>query len=103
MDKYANCYGYSEIYPFEIVREVTDKTIEIRALVPSPDPAWTPHFIAGGFAGHCTNQNRQTWLYSSDPTAPVIRMRKRKDGKWYSKMGMHRVEDKPLYFYDYNF
>jgi hypothetical protein len=101
--KYANCYGYSQVYPYEIIREVTDKTIEIRAMTQSPDPDWKPNFIPGGFAAHCTNQSEQTWLYSSDPTAPVIRMRKRKDGKWYSVMGMHRVESEPRYFYDYNF
>lgn len=101
--KYANCYGYSQVYPYEIVRVVSDKTIEVREMANAPDPNWKPEILPGGFFGHCINQNEQTWIITSDPNAKVIRIRKRKDGKWYSKMGQHVLEDKPRYFYDYNF
>lgn len=106
---HANQYGYSEIYPFEIVRVISDKTVEIRRMKHLKDPAWKPDIHPGGFAGHCSNQNQQTWLYESDERAPVIRMRKVKpshQGKmctWKSAMGFHRLETAPRYFYDYNF
>jgi hypothetical protein len=101
--KYANRYGYSQVYPYEIVRVISDKTIEVREMEALPDPNWKPEIIPGGFFGHCVNQDEQTWIIKSDHTAKTIRIRKRKDGKWYSKMGRHVLEDKPRYFYDYNF
>jgi hypothetical protein len=51
--KYANMYGWSDIEPFEIVRWVSEKTAEIRAMK--------------------------------------------------VKHGFHKLSDKPIKFYDYNF
>jgi uncharacterized ParB-like nuclease family protein len=101
---YFTEYGYSQCYPYEVVRRVTEKTLEVRAMKVLPDPAWKPEFIVGGFAGHCVNQSEQTWIYETDPGAPVKRVRLHKDGKWYfSGGGSGRLTEKPRYFYDYNF
>ena len=100
---YANQYGYSDITPFEIVRRISDKTIEIRCMSTEVDPSWKPEFIPGGFAGHCVNQHRQVWIFSSDENAPVIRARRRKDGSFQSIYGRHIIQDKPVKFRDYNF
>jgi hypothetical protein len=35
---YANHLGYSDINPFEIVRRISDKTFEIRAMSAERDP-----------------------------------------------------------------
>jgi hypothetical protein len=59
--------------------------------------------IPGGFAGHCTNQHELKYIIEPDPAAPVVRARKHKDGRFYSKFGRHVLADKPIYFYDYNF
>ena len=32
MLKYANQYGYSDVNPYEVVREVSGKTLEVRAM-----------------------------------------------------------------------
>jgi len=53
--KYANLYGYSDVHPYEVVRVISEKTIEIRAMNASRDPNWKPEIIPGGFAGHCIN------------------------------------------------
>ena len=103
MTQFANLYGYSDVYPYEVVRVISDKTIEVREMKVSSDPAWKPNMIPGGFAAHCTNQLDQTWIIESDPSIATMRVRKRKDGKWYSKMGRHVLSEKPKYFYDYNF
>jgi hypothetical protein len=100
---YANRIGYSQVYPYEIIRVISDKTIEVREMEALPDPNWKPRILPGGFAGHCENQYEQTWIIVSNTKNPVIRIRKRKDGQWYSNMGRHVFEDKPRYFYDYNF
>jgi hypothetical protein len=77
--KYANHIGYSDVDPYEIVRIVSDKTIEIREMKTEPDTSVELKWVAGGFAGHCVNQNEQKWIISSDETAPVIRIRNRDD------------------------
>lgn len=100
---HANQIGWSDTTPYEIVKVISAKTIEIREMVATLDPTWTPEFIAGGFVGHCINQSDQRWTYEQNPEAPVLRARLRKDGRFHSVMGRHLLSDKPQKFYDYNF
>ena len=97
---YANRYGYSDVEPYEVVRVISDKTIEVRAMTATKDPSWKPVFHTGGFTAHCSNQHEQRWFYQSNPDAPVERIRKSKKG-W--KKGEFRISDEPHRFYDYNF
>ena len=101
--KYANHQGWSQTYPYEVIRWVSEKTVEIRQMDAERDPSWKPEWVSGGFAGHCTNQHTQKWVYSSNPEYKVIRMRLRKDGRWHSKYGRHSLSNEPRMFYDYNF
>ncbi len=101
--KYANLYGYSDVHPYEVVRVISEKTMEIRSMDASLDPDWRPEIIPGGFAGHCVNQTDQKWIIESNPSTETIRIRKRKDGKWYSCYGKHVLSNEPRKFYDYNF
>jgi hypothetical protein len=100
---YANLHGYSDVYPYEVVRVISDKTVEVRAMQYAPDPNWKPEMIPGGFAAHCTNQSEQKWIITPNPDSITIRVRKRKNGTWHSAFGRHVFSDKPRYFYDYNF
>ena len=79
---YANHYGYSDVNPFEIVRRVSDKTIEIREMDAERDPEWKPEFHVGGFSAHCSNQREQRWNITSNPENRVIRIRLSKSGVW---------------------
>lgn len=101
--QYANLHGYSDIHPYEVVRMVSDKTVELRSMTVHPDPNWKPVFYPGGFAAHCANSRDQSWIIKSNPSSIIIRARKRKDGKWYSAFGRHVFSDKPRHYYDYNF
>lgn len=100
---YANLYLYSDVRPYEIVRRVSDKTIEVRELDAELNADWTPEIVSGGFSGHCTNQNSQQWTFRSNPDAPVVRVRLRKDGQWHSAYGRHVIQPEPRRFYDFNF
>lgn len=105
---YANQYGYSDVEPYEIIRRVTDKTIEIRAMDAKllngcnsgePDAL---KFSPGGFCGHTSGTQR--YEYSQRPDAPVVRIRLHKDGKWKDASGhKYRLADAPYKFYDFNF
>lgn len=102
--KYANRIGYSDVYPFEIIRIVSEKVIEIRAMDSECDPDWKPEMVAGGFSAHCTNSGSQKWIITSDAAAQVIRIRKHKNGKWFDANGeQYRISEWPRRFYDYNF
>jgi hypothetical protein len=92
---------YSDIKPFEVIKEISPKTIEIRAMKAKELP-WKKDFRVGGFCGTMVNQQDQEWEITSDETAPIIRARLGKRG-WKSDLGIHILSDKPIYFYDYNF
>lgn len=100
---FANLVLWSDIEPFEVVRVVSDKCMEVRAMNAELSPEWSPVVVAGGFAGHCTNNNQQRWTYATNPDAPVFKIRLRKDGRWYSQYGRHRISETPERFHDYNF
>jgi hypothetical protein len=104
MNKFANHLGYSDINPYEVVRVVSDKTIEVREMDAERDPTWTPEFIPGGFSAHCTNQHSQRWIITSNPENRVVRIRLSKNGFWKSADGRKfHLGDEPVRFYDYNF
>jgi hypothetical protein len=104
MLNYANHLGYSDTSPYEIVRRVSERCIEIRPMDAVRDPAFTPEFVVGGFSAHCWNQHDQRWIISSNPEARVIRIRLHKDGCWRCKHGARYVlAVKPVKYYDYNF
>ena len=73
-----------------------------------PNPEWKPNWIAGGFAGHCTNQSDQTWIYKNlSPITTIIRLRKSRyhgsNKLWASKQHGEFVDNGAVEFYDYNF
>jgi hypothetical protein len=101
--QYANQYGYSDVEPFEVVRRISDKTIEVRAMNAERDDSVKLEFHVGGFAAHCSNQREQRWHITSDLTAPIVRIRLGKQG-WKDKHGhKYSLADEPRKFYDYNF
>jgi len=101
--KYANLIGYSDVTPYEVVRVISEKTIELREMDAELLVGQKPDFTAGGFVGHCTNQRSLRYDIKSNPTNRVIRARLRKSGGFHSEMGKHILSDKPVRFYDYNF
>lgn len=101
--KYANRIGYSDVEPFEVVRVVSPKIIEVRAMKATLDPSWKPEMHPGGFVAHCSNQHEQRWDIVSDETRPTLRLFLRKDGYFYGAGSRFKLEDAPRKFYDYNF
>ena len=102
--KYANFHGYSDIEPYEVIRVISDKTLEIRAMKTSDCPVNMKDIkcYVGGFAGHFANQRIQQWNIESNPNGYVTRIRLTKKG-WRNGSLKFILEDKPVKFYDYNF
>ena len=104
--KYANHYGYSDIEPWEVVRVISDKTLEIRVMrcEPDQDNKGVLKFHVGGFAAHCSNLEDQKWIITSaGEGAYTTRIRKNKRGEWKRGDLKFRLSDEPVKFYDYNF
>jgi len=102
--KYANLHGYSDVEPYEVVRVISDKTIEVREMKAERDDSVALDFVVGGFSAVCTNQNAQKWIISSEVGAPVFRIRKSKSGVWKCKHGQRfKLSETPYKYYDYNF
>jgi len=102
--QYANYHGYSDIHPYEVVKKISDKTLEIRKMNAEQDPTWNPIWEVGGFAGHCANSAEQRWIITSDENLRTLRIRLHKDGVWRDRYGSkYRLSEKPRRFYDYNF
>ena len=100
---YANHISYSDINPYEVIRVVNDKTLEVREMNATRDERVKLQWMVGGFAGHCVNQLDQAWIITSDESRPIIRIRLTKRG-WQNAHGMRfTLNDKPIKFYDYNF
>jgi|TARA_R110000824_G_scaffold18640_4_gene73465 hypothetical protein len=102
---HANNHGYSDVHPYEITRVVSSKTIEIRSMDAERSEGWKPNFVAGGFAGHCTNNDNQSnaWKIQSNPAGHVMRARLQKDGSWKSAYGRHVLSSSATKHHDYNF
>jgi len=103
MSKFANQIGYSDVTPFEVIRAVSDKTIEIREMDAERDQSVELKWAVGGFAGHCVNQRDQKWHITSNTENCIVRIRLGKKG-WKDAHGnRYELADAPRRFYDYNF
>jgi hypothetical protein len=101
---YANQIGYSDITPFEVVRVVSDKCLEVRSMNVALLNISDLVFHAGGFAAHCSNQADQKWAITPDAEGYVFKIRKNVRGTWKSKHGdTYAVEAQPRRRYDFNF
>lgn len=104
MSKFANHYGYSDVNPFEVVKVISDKTIEVREMDAERDDSAKLEFNVGGFSANCSNQRDQKWFITSNDTNPVVRVRLSKTGVWKDKHGRKfALSEEPVKFYDYNF
>jgi hypothetical protein len=104
MKAFANHYGYSDVSPFEVIKIVSDKTIEVREMDAEKDDSVKMEWAVGGFASHCINLHDQKWHITSNAQNPVVRIRLGKSGAWKDRHGrLFGLVDQPVKFYDYNF
>ncbi len=97
----ATRYGWTDSHPYEVVKVISDRCVEIRPMNAVIDPKWKADFTPGGFCGHVHN-NGGEWILSSNPEASTIRIRLNKNGVWVLKGERYSV-GKAIKFYDSNF
>lgn len=81
----------------------TATSLTVRRDIATLDPSFKPEWIAGGFAGHCINQNEQTYSYEPDETGTVYRFRWSNKYGTYGQPGDLQLIKGRREFYDYNF
>jgi len=88
--RYCNQHLYSDINPFEIIKIISNKTMEIKAMY--------------SVKKENSSQYDQQWVISSDEAGKIKRIRKHKDGFFYDKNGIKYIlSDKPIKVYDNNY
>lgn len=86
---HANQHLYSDVYPFEIVRKISDKTLEVRQM----DSTLIN-----------SDMNDQKWRAASNENNPIIRIRLRKNGSWRDAEGLRYIlSTEPSRYHDYSF
>lgn len=102
--KYANHIGWSDINPFEVIKENTARKLTIRSMNCERKNMEKLQFHVGGFSAHCSNQHEQEWEITSNAEGSIYEIRLNKKGEWRDKHGrLYRLADAPVKFYDYNF
>jgi hypothetical protein len=72
--KFANNYGYSDVTPYEVVKTVSEKCIEVRAM-DYEQTVFPSQFHVGGFSANCADQDKQDYNYTSNTDNTVIKVR----------------------------
>lgn len=97
--KYISWVLYTDVEAYEVVRQVSPKVVEVRALqyetIKSPK-----EFYAGGFSGHYADNYNQQYEFYIDDKAPIQRIHL--SSKGWGK-GRWVMRDTPYKFYDFNF
>jgi len=102
---YANYHMHSDVKPYEVVRVISDITVEVRPMK-ATQVKFPQQFHPGGFVGHYSdNYSGQDYEYESNPDAPVTRIRWSEANRQWQKGKYMRfvMADQPYKFYDYNF
>ena len=114
--QYINYTLFTDVEPYEVIEMNAKGTrAKVRKLNAKLDPTWKPEWVPGGFAGHCTNNREQRWVFSEDPEGEVRQMSlrlKNTAAEHWQFVGeptsrcigsKGRLSDQPRKFHDYNF
>lgn len=90
--KYANRRGELDVIPFEVVEEISEKTLVVSDMICELSPDWRPKIIML----QCINNEEQRWSITPDPSGLAFKIRRQKDGKWKDAQGnYYTLDDAP--------
>lgn len=101
----ATMHGYTDAYAYTVIdRNATGTVLTLQRDRAILSEDFKPEFISGGFAGHVANNRAQTYRYERDPQGETVKVRLRKDGRFYAAGASRPVTlGKRYEFHDYNF
>lgn len=98
----ATIYLYSDSHAGTIVK-VTKRAVTVRRDKAILNPGFKPEIIPGGFCGHCTNQEEQSYTYEPDENGALTTVYWSKKYNRYGQPGDLRLGRGRHEFFDYNF
>lgn len=110
--QFINFRSYTDINPFEIVEVKTYKKVVTRGMKCrlKEEEENKPDTVVGGFVGHTTNGRNLKYEIKSNPDGATTTFSLRKDGLWrpvgqpcHAGGCVGRLQEEPVYYYDYNF
>ena len=97
---------YTDTNPYTVI-ERKGKRIKLQRANAKLDPTWKPEMIAGGFAGHCTNNRELQYDITRNEKGGLMKFGLRQDGTWCqcgdSSRNPTALGKGWRAFYDYNF
>lgn len=97
---------YSDTRAWKVIGR-TAATLKLQEVSVDRDPEWKPEIDVGGFVGHCTNQDKQTWLYAglypNTCTVRLVKSRFHGSDKMWGCRGSTFIANGARNKYDYNF
>ena len=93
---------WSDRYAATVIK-VTKSSVTARRDKATLNPDFKPEWIPGGFAGHCTNQDEQTYSYEPDENGMEYTFRWSRKYQRYGQPGNLTLSKGRHEFYDYNF
>lgn len=85
------------------VIKVTPCTVTVQYDKATLSPDFKPEWIPGGFAGHCVNQDEQTYTYERNPNGRIEKYHWSNKYGSYGTPGNLSLSKGRHEFYDYNF
>ncbi len=92
---------WTDRHAYTVIRR-TPKTITVQRDKTTLNPEFKPDIIVGGFAGHCTNQNEQTYTYEPDTNGSKLTLRFSEKQCAFTYLG-NAISLGRHEFFDYNF
>ena len=101
---YCNQHMYTDAHPYEVVKIISNKCVEIR-LMDAEMTVAPKEFHPGGFCGRWSDNRAQEYSYKSNPENPVKRVRWSEANKQWQigKHDRYRMSNHPYKFHDFNF
>ena len=100
---YCNMVMYTDVHPYEVVKVISEKTVEVRPMKATPTVV-PKDFHPGGFCGHWSDNRAQEYAYESNPEGATLRVRWSEANKrWQVGQQRFSMNDNPVKFHDYNF
>lgn len=100
---------YSDQQPWKVIgRSKSGSTVTLQAVEVRLADDWKAEIVPGGFAGHCTNNDTQRYVYVGLlPCTTKVRLRKSRycgsDKLWASPQAGEFVANGAVRHHDYNF
>lgn len=101
--KYMNKRVGTDIIPYEVIREETEKIFVIREMTQKMSDDVKISLTASLARNGEFDNSLQKWELSSNPNGLEIVVRRNNNGKWYDrKINEYTLDKEPIKFYDFN-